>query len=86
MRIVLADVVVEILQTRTVELADLLEAFLEFEQLELGQVLVEVFGDGAASGLEDRVPVGAVVVTRQWDLVHYEGVLHAMLIIIIGGG
>jgi hypothetical protein len=83
--IVLADVVVEVLETRAVELADLLEALLELEQLELGQVLVEVLGDGAAGRLEHRVPVCPVVVTRERDLVHYQGVLHAMVIIIIGG-
>jgi hypothetical protein len=75
-RVVLADVVVEVFQPRTVEFADLLKAFLEFKQLELRQVLVEILGNGATSGLEDGVPIGAIVVARQRDFIHDEGILH----------
>lgn len=90
MSIMLANIVVEVLQAGTVELSYLFEALLELEQLELRQVLVQVFGDGTTSRLEDRVPVSAVEVTRKEDFVHYEGVLHdgwlGIIIIVDGKG
>jgi hypothetical protein len=78
MGFVFADVVVEVLESGTVEFADLFEALLELYEFELGQVVVEVFGYGFAGGFEDGVPVLSIEVAGEGEFVHDEGVLHGI--------
>lgn len=73
---VFSYVIVEVFQSRAVKLADLLELLLYFQKFQLRKILMEIFWDGFAGGLEDGVPVVAVIVAREWKFVHYEGVLH----------
>lgn len=76
----LADVVVKILKSWAIEFSNLFKAFFELNQLQFGQILVEVFGNGFSGGFEDSVPVVSVEVARQRDFVHDERVLHLLLL------
>jgi hypothetical protein len=85
MGIVLADIIIEVLQSWAIELSDLFKALLEFEEFQFGKVLVQIFGNGLSGGFEDGVPVVAVEVAREWNFIHDESVLHGLFIIIIKG-
>jgi len=60
-----SNVVVKIVQSRTVEFADLFESFFELDQFELGKVLVEVFGNRFSGRFEDGVPIFPVIIARK---------------------
>ena len=82
----LADVVIKILKSWTIEFSNLLKAFFELNQLQFGKILMEILGDGFPGWFEDGVPVVSVEVARQRDFVHNERILHLLLLYFVGRG
>jgi hypothetical protein len=75
----LFDHVIKEFEVGYAEFSHLLENLLNVKMTQLWQVLVQVLWDGFTGRFQDCVPLQAVEVFWQRDLVHYQVVLHSVV-------